>query len=291
MARFTLIVPDAALHLLPFAALPDPGAPQRYLVEGRPLWVAASVTVFAGQKRLRGRDASGPLAAFGDPAYPAADLAPAVDRSSAARLAVDLAPLPASRIEVQALAAAFGGGAEVFVGAEATEERVRDAAPAAGVVHFACHGLLDERFPLESALVLSIPAAAEGRENGLLQASEIFEELRLRAGLVTLSACNTALGREMAGEGILGLTRAFQHAGARSVLASLWNVADWSTTELMRRFYRELRAGSSAAEALRAAQLALIREPLELERDGQRRTLDASHPYHWAGFELFGDWR
>ena len=103
-----------------------------------------------------------------------------------------------------------------------------------------------------------------------------------------LSACETALGKEQAGEGIVGLTRAFQYAGARTVLASLWRVADESTAELMVRFYRGLIEGLPKDEALRQAQLALAAGPIELA-DG--RTLDATHPYHWAGFQLIGDWR
>jgi CHAT domain-containing protein len=105
---------------------------------------------------------------------------------------------------------------------------------------------------------------------------------------VTLSACETALGAEVAGEGIVGLTRAFQYAGARSVLASLWSVADLSTAELMRRFYRRLQSGAPADEALRAAQQELLHTPI---RDPSGAEVDASNPYYWAAFELFGDWR
>jgi len=146
-------------------------------------------------------------------------------------------------------------------------------------VHFACHGLADERSPLESSLALSLPGGARaGRENGLLHAWEILEQVRLDADLVTLSACDTALGREMSGEGILGLTRAFQYAGARTVLASLWPVADDSTATLMKSFYAYLKQGQSKDRALRAAQLDMIRS-------------GSSHPYRWAAFQLVGDWR
>jgi CHAT domain-containing protein len=167
--------------------------------------------------------------------------------------------------------------AEVYLGSEATEERAKALGPEARLIHFACHGLLDERFPLNSALALSVPEpGAEGRDNGLLQAWEIFESVRLDADLVTLSACDTALGREMGGEGLVGLTRAFQYAGARSVLASLWSVADLSTARFMQSFYGHLRAGMTKDEALRAAQLEQVRD---------------SHPFHWAAFQLTGDWK
>ena len=108
---------------------------------------------------------------------------------------------------------------------QATEERAKTVGKGVRYLHFASHGLLDERFPLNSALALTIPARpAEGQANGLLQAWEIFEQMRIDADLVTLSACETGLGKELGGEGLIGLTRAFQYAGARSVLASLWSV-------------------------------------------------------------------
>ena len=155
---------------------------------------------------------------------------------------------------------------------------------------------MNERFPLESAVALSInvgwdPLDPDAGENGLLQAWEIFESLRIDADLVTLSACQTALGKEVAGEGIVGLTRAFQYAGARTVLASLWSVADESTAELMTRFYSGLKDGLPKDEALRQAQLGFINGPIvigEGESSGER---DLSHPFYWAAFQLYGDWQ
>jgi CHAT domain-containing protein len=104
-------------------------------------------------------------------------------------------------------------------------------------------------------------------------------DLRLQAELVTLSACNTGLGAERKGDGLVGLARAFQFAGARSVVASLWRVADSSTSALMQAFYRHLRAGRSKDEALRAAQTELIKSSA------------FRAPFRWAGFQLIGDWR
>jgi CHAT domain-containing protein len=199
---------------------------------------------------------------------------------SALRRGFNLEPLPATRDEVREIAGLFPG-AEVYLGKEATEEHAKQASPRADLLHFAGHGLVNERFPLDSALALTIPTPLQqGRDNGLLQAWEIFESLRLDANLVTLSACDTALGKEMGGEGLLGLTRAFQFAGARTVLASLWNVSDLSTAKLMKGFYSYFRQGKTKDEALRAAQLDLMRSKEKL-----------SHPYHWAGFALYGDWR
>jgi CHAT domain-containing protein len=135
---------------------------------------------------------------------------------------------------------------------------------------------VDEARPLDSALALSTPLDEEG-ENGFLQASEVIDALSLDADLVTLSACETALGRNVGGEGILGLTRAFQIAGARSVLASLWSVGDESTSLLMKAFYGALADGASRGEALRTAQLRLLGNP------------ETEDPFAWSGFELNGD--
>ena len=148
------------------------------------------------------------------------------------------------------------------------------------LIHYACHAVVNERFPLDSALAFTIPdKPREGQDNGLLQAWEIFEKVRIDADLVTLSACESGLGREMGGEGLIGLTRAFQYAGARSVLASLWKVEDKSTAELMKRFYGYVKAGRPKDEALRLAQIDLI------------RSADFSQPRDWAAFQLNGDWK
>jgi CHAT domain-containing protein len=105
-----------------------------------------------------------------------------------------------------------------------------------------------------------------------------------------LSACETGIGEIRGGEGIIGLTRAFQYAGARSVLASLWRVEDEATAELMQRFYRHLRSGKAKDEALRAAQLDLIRSPLRVpDGRGGRTERNAAAPYFWAALQLVGD--
>jgi CHAT domain-containing protein/Tfp pilus assembly protein PilF len=281
-AKRLLVSPDGPLHTLPFAALVRGG---RYLAAGKPLHTVLSATVYAEIKKSRHEGHSAQqvsLAAFGDPSYP--PLAPGRSpRHPEVRAAMDrglaLTPLPSTREEVRDIATLYPQ-TQAFLGSEATEERAKSIGQDTRYVHFACHGLLDERFPLNSSLALTIPEnPGEGRENGLLQAWEIFDGMRLDADLVTLSACDSGLGQEMGGEGLLGLTRAFQYAGARSVLASLWSVSDISTAVLMKRFYGYLREGRSKDEALRSAQVELIR--------GQ----DFAHPYYWAAFLLTGDWR
>jgi CHAT domain-containing protein/Tfp pilus assembly protein PilF len=286
-ARRLVLLPDGPLHLLPFAALGVPAEDGRtaYLVESLSLSTAASATVLAELQRGHQEYRPPHLVAFGDPAQ-------AGPSGGDQRTGLELPPLEASRAEVERIGAMFGERAEVWLGAEASEQRARQVGADATIVHFACHGLVDERFPLESALALS-PSAAdqEAGENGLLQAWEIIESVRLDADLVTLSACDTALGKELAGEGIVGLTRAFQFAGARTVLASLWAVDDQSTAELMVRFYGGLERGLAKDEALRQAQLELIRGPVRVGEGSARVTRDLSHPYYWAPFQLVGDWR
>ncbi len=172
-------------------------------------------------------------------------------------------------------------GSRAFVGDQVTEDRVLALPSRVGVLHFATHVRLDEQFPLDSALVLSILREREqGRANGLLQVWEIFEKVRVQAEIVVLSACESGLGREVPGEGLISLNRAFHFAGARSVLASLWPVADESTEELMARFYQHLRSGWPKNEALRAAQLELLRG-----KGGEGFVA----PFNWGAFQLSGD--
>jgi CHAT domain-containing protein/Tfp pilus assembly protein PilF len=292
-----VLVPDGPLHSLPFAALTPSrrvAGPARYLVEWKPLHLVVSTTVY-GELR-KGRRSSptitpgGPtLVAFGDPFYSSEVTTPAgtQPRDNSARRQLIFSPLPATRQEVQRIGARFPKSAAVHLGTDATEQRAKTLPPSTRYLHFAVHGFIDSRFPLNSALVLSTPDRnGNSTDNGLLQVWEVFEQMRINADLVTLSACETALGEELGGEGLLGLTRAFHYAGARSVVASLWSVDDDSTAELMTRFYGHLTSGKSKDDALRAAQLEMIRGADQSA--GARRFV---HPFHWAAFQVFGDWR
>jgi CHAT domain-containing protein len=236
------------------------------------------------------------VVAFGDPRYPK-DLASSGETRdpilwSPGFRNFDWEPLPYSRREVERIAAVYPE-ARLYLGDDATEERAKSVARDARILHFATHGYIDDRAPLDSALVLTIPdGLPPGRDNGLLQVWEIFESVRLDADLVVLSACESALGRELSGEGLIGLTRAFQYAGARSVVASLWDVADQTTAELLTRFHHHLAAGLSKDAALRTAQIELMRQPIRITTaQGQTVETDASTPFFWAAFQLFGDWQ
>jgi CHAT domain-containing protein len=147
------------------------------------------------------------------------------------------------------------------------------------ILHFATHGLLNSTTPALSGLVLSLVDEGGQPRNGFLRLHEIYN-LKLNADLVVLSACQTALGKKVQGEGLIGLTRGFQYAGAPRVVASLWRVDDQATAELMKRFYQGmLRGGLRPAAALRAAQISLARETRW------------KNPYYWAAFTLQGEWR
>ena len=147
------------------------------------------------------------------------------------------------------------------------------------ILHFATHGLLNNKIPALSGLVFSL-VDEQGRPlNGFLRLREIYN-LKLNADLVVLSGCQTALGQEVSGEGLIGLTRGFMYAGAPRVVASLWNVNDQATANLMKLFYqRMMRDGLRPAAALRAAQIAMW------------KTEPNAVPYRWGAFILQGDWR
>ncbi|MFN7948887.1 MAG: CHAT domain-containing tetratricopeptide repeat protein [Blastocatellia bacterium] len=146
-------------------------------------------------------------------------------------------------------------------------------------LHFATHGWLDSQRPDFSALVLSLVDEQGKPQDGFLRANEIYN-LDLPAELVVLSACQTGLGKEIRGEGLVGLTRSFMYAGARRVIVSLWNVNDQATSELMTQLYQQmLKGGEAPASALRSAQLALWKQK------------QWSAPYYWAAFVIQGEWK
>jgi CHAT domain-containing protein len=178
------------------------------------------------------------------------------------------APIAGAEDEARAV------GDEVLVGDAATEGALRGrlARPERWrAVHLACHGLVDPGRPLRSALSLR---PSEGRD-GLWTVAEILGT-RVAADVVVLSACSTARGEALGPDGVLGFVHAFFVAGARRVLASLWDVDDRATRELMRRFHESWRSGRDPAAALRAAQSALRADPR------------FAHPAHWAGWQLWG---
>jgi CHAT domain-containing protein/tetratricopeptide (TPR) repeat protein len=280
-----LIAPDGPLHLFPFEALltdvrKSRGRPLRdlpFLLREHAVGYIPSASVLA---EVRAPRAAAPgagmrLIAFADPWY-----GPEAQQTAAVRAGggegATFAALPESRREVARIAGLYPPGAvELYLDHAASEENVK-ANPrlaAARTLHFAAHGVIDEQRPLLSGLALARPAG--GPDDGMLRAYEVFD-LRLDADLVVLSACETGLGQQVSGEGIVGLSRAFFYAGAASVLVSLWNVAEASTPDLMVSFYRQLGA-SDQREALRRAKLETIAAGTY------------AHPFYWSPFVLVGD--
>jgi CHAT domain-containing protein len=206
------------------------------------------------------------LLAYGDPLY-------SKGQGSAER-GFDLGALPYTREEVNEIAKLFSPDARsVYLGAGARAETVSsETLDRYRCIHFAMHGLFDEAHPGRSGIALTAGAT----DDGILRVDAITA-LRLRADVVTLSACNTGLGKLVSGEGMLGLVRAFLYAGASSVNVSLWSVNDAATAALMRNFYRNLSQSVPPAEALRRAKISLLHQDNPLWR----------HPHYWAPFVLW----
>ena len=193
----------------------------------------------------------------------------------------DLERLPATRYEAETIAQLVEPGSRhVRTGFDANRDAILNHELSDfRFVHFATHGRIDARYPLLSWLAFSRFDESGAARDGLVRLHDIYD-LELNAELVTMSACETALGREISGEGLTGLVQGFMYAGARSVLASLWQVPDRATAELMGSFYRNLlEANQAPAEALRNAQL---------ELSSRKRF---QHPYYWSAFVLQGDWK
>lgn len=274
-AKKIVIVPDGALAYLPFETLAaNTTAP--YLLEKFALSYAPSASALAALRTIKSEaktSATG-IIAFGDPFYGNNENQTATVRSNN----FDLKQLPYTRTEVNAIAALFPvAERRVLLGANALEENVK-AEPLHNFryVHFAAHSSVDEENPARSGIVLSMQP--DSKEDGVLQMSEVMR-LKLNADLVTLSACRTALGKLLHGEGMIGLTRAFLYAGANSVVVSYWNVDDIATASLMKEFYQHLQNGTPKDEALRQAKLSLLNSDKRAWR----------HPYYWAAFVLIGE--
>ena len=294
-----VIVPDGALHGVSFAALPDPSARARGftpLIAAHELLYlpAASMLVTQPPTRALPLDAA---AIFANPVFSATDarvhasnargmtpMPHAIEASLSANTerlrGQSFDALPNSRREAQALAALFKPGAALlaldFAASRATV--LATELKRYPLLHFATHARLDSTNPALSGIVLSQVKNDGARQDGFLLLQDIYN-LDLQAELVTLSACQTARGQVLRGEGVIGLTRGFLHSGARRVLASLWSVPDSATPDLMGHFYRALlQQKLSPAAALRHAQLTMWRQ------QPQRS------PYYWAAFTLHGSW-
>jgi len=288
-----LIVPDGALQYLPFAALyvaeNDSGAVP--LVEEHELAMLPSASALAALRRTAGKrpQPADEVTVVADPVFepPGKPMVAGSSRSRELTRALRdmrnsqwIPNLPGSRNEALAIRQITGPGrTRLVMGFEANRKAIMDGSMARQrIIHFATHGMMDTRHPEMSGLVLSMFNKRGKFEDGYLRLSDIYN-LKLSADLVVLSSCESALGRDLGAEGIVGLPRAFLHAGARSVIASLWKVDDDATVSVMSAFYSRLQRGDTPARALRGAQLAMLRNPR------------LSDPYYWAAFILEGEFR
>jgi CHAT domain-containing protein/lipopolysaccharide biosynthesis regulator YciM len=306
-----LIVSHGALQLIPFAALPDPNAnpasADRPLIQEHEITYLPSASTLAALRResrgptaLRGR-----IAVVADPVFAAADerldqVADPADRpephleeldrsvklAALVRSGTDpngysFSRLPNSQREAQAILSLVPVIQSYQAsGFAATKEMVVEGRLSGyQIVHFATHGVLNTEHPQLSGVVLSLVDEQGRPRDGFLREHEIYN-LELPCDLVVLSACETALGKEIRGEGLAGLARSFMYAGAARVMVSLWKISDLGTAELMEELYDGLlEQGLRPGAALRAAQIATMQKP------------GREAPYFWAGFVIQGEWQ
>jgi len=274
--RRLILVPDDALHQIPFAAL-RPGPKEPPLAARYELTEVPSATLWLSWKERRPTAAPIPALALADPPLPGGEgveLAAAKERAAVAVFAsgVRLGPLPYARAESRAVVRDLGGGSVQRLGEDASEVYIKTTPLRQfGVLHFATHAVTDEANPDRSGVLLA-PGAAN--QDGLLQIREIVD-LDLQGRVIVLSACSSNTGAMLRGEGVMSLARAFFQAGAHTVVASLWRLRDDEAADFFDRFYRHLGKGRSVAAALQAAQRDMIK--------------DGAPAAAWAGLVVLGD--
>jgi len=290
-----IVVADGALNYIPFQLLPGPSGDP--LVASYEIVNAPSASIL-GQLRHEKEQrpvSSRTLAAFGDPVFRSnyaqfKNSASSEAVASAAERGLEVDPdsldpdkiqsLFYSKDELNYLRDIAGRGAFIARGFEASRAVLEHTDFSRyAILHFATHGLLDPKDPKKLGFYLSTVDKAERKQDGFITMQDVYN-LRVPVSLVVLSACRTGLGEDVRGEGLIGLTRGFMHAGASSVVASLWKVDDEATAELMKYFYTNmLKKGLRPAAALREAQNTLRQNP-------QWRS-----PHFWAGFTLQGEFK
>lgn len=301
-AKRLLFVPDGSLQYLPFAALYLPGSNKQFLIDRYEIGALPSASVLGSLRKTLANRAppAANLAVLADPVFERDDPRVSPNRSgekgtvqespsSLSRAIQDrgglryIPRLPASRDEANSIAKIFRSPPpdDVYIALDFAATRdfvVKGGLAQFRFIHFATHGVVDARRPEMSGLILSLVDARGRKQDGYLRIGDIYK-LSLAADLVVLSSCDSALGRDMDSEGIIGLPRAFLYAGARSVIASSWKVNDEATARMMSVLYARIKKGEDSGSALRAAQL-------EMAHDERW-----SKPYYWAAFQLQGDYR
>ncbi len=282
-----IVAPDGALNYIPFQLLPVGASNPEPLVAEHEIINAPSASILGDLRKEAARRGvrAKALAAFGDPRFPQDEQ----QQTAATRnieINIDVPDLSVvgrlfySAREIANLLDVVSKG-QAFAATEydATRDQLLSLdLTQFAILHLATHGLLDPKHPERSGLLLSTVDREGKKLNGFIGLQDVYS-LRAPVDLVVLSACQTGLGENIRGEGLIGLTRGFMYAGATSVVASLWQVEDEATAELMKRFYTEmLKNGKTPAEALRSAQNSIRQIP------------EWSAPHYWAGFTLQGEY-
>lgn len=302
-----VIVADGALQHIPFAALPEPDKSLssmpiivRHEIVNLP---SASVIAEIRHRHDGHPKPPGVIAILADPVFDAKDervsrtdlrtttnSALPIRSNELGRAAADLGLTRNGRVHLNRLiytrneAKAVMSVIPVGKGFQALDFEASRSTAMSGIlaryriIHFATHGLLNNKHPELSGLVLSLVNKEGKTRDGFLKLQDIYD-MRLRADLVVLSGCETGLGEEINGEGLVGLTRGFMYAGASRVVASLWSISDLATATLMAEFYKFMENGMPPAAALRAAQIQMWKQQ------------QWKSPYYWAAFQIQGEWR
>jgi len=303
--RVVIVVADGALNYIPFQVLPLPSGNEplvaKYEIVNAP---SASILGDLRQERAQRPVPAKLLAAFGDPVFYSTSTAHNAEKPGDQLIAAQtgdsrwhstlrdielnrdsfdptvITPLFYAARELTNLRDLAGGEGMVLSEFAATRERLLNTDLSQyAMLHLATHGFLDPKRPEYSGLLLSTVNSQGKQIDGFVGLQDIYQ-LRAPVLMVVLSACQTALGKDVRGEGLIGMTRGFMHAGASSVVASLWNVDDGATAELMKRFYSNLlQQGMTPAEALRAAQNSIRQEP------------EWASPYYWGAFTIQGEYQ
>lgn len=304
-AQKLLVVADGALNYIPFQLLPDPSHGNEPLISRYEIVNAPSASILKQlrEEKQQRRPPAKLLAAFGDPAFPSdyaqttqpeiriAALNP--NEATPWRRALrdievkgdsfdvgNIKSLLYTRIELNNLRAIAGADSLIATGFDASRKTLENTdLTKYAILHLATHGILDPKRPELSGFFLSMVDASQHELDGFMTVQDVYS-LNAPVDLVVLSACRTALGKDVRGEGLIGLTRGFMHAGASSVAASLWKVDDEATAELMKEFYANmLQKGMTPGTALRAAQNTI------------RGNSPWQSPHFWAAFTIQGEYK
>lgn len=270
--KHLVIIPSGVICDVPFQALMNEDG--RYVIEDFSISYAPSLTALVemrgNRRKLATQIYKGDFLAFGNPKLSSETIAKLRSRYRDGKLA----NLPEAETEVRTIGKFYPNN-KILIGSDATENALQTEAGNYRILHLATHGLSDGDKPLYSHVLL----AADADDDGLIEAREIAE-MNLKAEMVVLSACETARGREIDGEGMVGLAWSFAAAGVPTIVASNWKVDSENTAELMIDLYSAINQNKqiSKAEALRRAALKKL------------AAAKTAHPFYWAGFAVFGDW-